>query len=551
MEKAIKKYSAYFVLFFLFCISFSSSSDFSQDLGRHLKLGEIIWQTRTIPNVNLFSYTNTTFPFINHHWLAEVFSFLLKSLSGLYSLQVLKIILILFSGWVSIKSGLAKGSRLVVLLVSLFIFPLLLDRLDIRPELFGFLFFVLLLYILFFQEQKKLYYLAPLILLLWVNIHITFIFGLGLVFLKRNKFLIIFSFLTLLFNPHGIWGVLYPLNIWRNYGYTIAENQNLFFLKSVMLNPLIQYFLLTTPIIFISLFILLARKKYTFFIILLTFFILPFWQIRHMPFFVLAAIPTVSFAFSLVLFGLKTNTRFEQYRNILYGIFILLCILFSSVFIFNTYYQVFDKSKLFGMGFDEPQKHATDFVLKSELKGNLFNNFDIGGYAIYRLFPTYKVFVDNRPEAYPAEFFQNIYIPLQENKELREKIFRQYDIHTVFFSHTDMTPWGRTFMEQILQDPQWKIVFLDDSIIILTDEKKYSDIRLDNRYMAQLVSSQDNYLSLLRLTSILSFMGKSDLSRQAFMKAQNINPASCTIQRATFEINPSNRSWVCSSFFSF
>ena len=551
MEKAIKKYSVYFVLFFLFCLSFSSSSDFSQDLGRHLKLGEIIWQTRTIPNVNFFSYTNTAFPFINHHWLAEVFYFLLKSIGGLFSLQILKVGLILFAGWVSIKSGLAKGSRLVVLFISLFLFPLLLDRLDIRPELFGFLFFALLLYILFFQVQKKLYYLVPFILFLWINIHITFIFGMGLILLRRNKLLLSLSLLALLLNPHGLTGILYPFNIWKNYGYTIAENQNLFFLKSVMLNPLIQYFLLSIPPIFVALFILFARKKYIFFILLLTFFILPFWQIRHMPFFVFVAIPTVSYAYSQVLFSSMIKNRFEQSRSIIYVVFIMLCLLFSSVFIFNTYYQVFDKNKSFDIGFEESQKKATDFVLKSKMRGNIFNNFDIGGYAIYRLFPTYKVFVDNRPEAYPADFFQNIYIPLQEKKELRDEIFKRYNIHTIFFSHTDMTPWGKTFLEQILNEPQWKMVYLDDSIIILTDEETYSDIRSNNTYIMQLVFSQDNYLSLLRLTSVLSVMGKSDLSRQAFIKAQKINPSSCTIQRATFEIDPTNKSWVCSSFFSF
>ncbi|MBI4973362.1 hypothetical protein HZC27_02000 [Candidatus Roizmanbacteria bacterium] len=550
MEKAIKKYSVYFVLFFLFCLSFSTSSDFSQDLGRHLKLGEIIWQTRTIPSINLFSYTHTAFPFINHHWLAEVFYFLLKSTAGLFALQILKLGLIFFAGWISIKSGLAKSSSLIVFFVSLFLFPLLLDRLDIRPELFGFLFFSLLLYILFFQKQKKLYYLVPFILLLWVNIHITFIFGIGLVLLRRKKLLLL-SLLVLLLNPHGLTGILYPLNIWKNYGYTIAENQNLFFLKSVMLNPLIQYFLLSIPFIFVALFILFARKKYTFFILLLAFFVLPFWQIRHMPFFVFVAIPTVSYAYSLVLFSSMIESRIEQSRNIFYVVFILFCLLFSSAFIFNTYYQVFDKNKSFGTGFDEPQKKATDFVLSSKMRGNIFNNFDIGGYAIYRLFPTYKVFVDNRPEAYPAEFFQKVYIPLQEQKELREKIFKQYNIHTVFFSHTDMTPWGRTFLDQILKEPQWKMVYLDDSIVILTDEESFPDIRSNDAYMMQLVSSQDNYLSLLRLISVLSGLGRGDLSRQAFIKAQKINPSSCTIQWASYEIDPTNKSWVCSSFFSF
>ena len=106
-------------------------------------------------------------------------------------------------------------------------------------------------------------------------------------------------------------------------------------------------------------------------------------------------------------------------------------------------------------------------------------------------------------------------------------------------------------MEQILQDPRWRVVFLDDSIIILTDEIKYSDIRSDKRYMTQLVSSQDNYLSLLRLTSILSVMGKNNLGNQAFIKAQKINPSSCTIQRAISENDVQNKSGVCSSFFSF
>ena len=38
---------------------------------QNLKLGKIIWETKTIPNTNLFSYTNPNFPFINHHWLSE------------------------------------------------------------------------------------------------------------------------------------------------------------------------------------------------------------------------------------------------------------------------------------------------------------------------------------------------------------------------------------------------------------------------------------------------------------------------------------------------
>ncbi|KKT25633.1 MAG: hypothetical protein UW11_C0025G0017, partial [Parcubacteria group bacterium GW2011_GWA2_43_9b] len=42
-----------------------SASAINQDLGRHLKMGEIIWQTGHVPITNLFSYTNPNFAFIN------------------------------------------------------------------------------------------------------------------------------------------------------------------------------------------------------------------------------------------------------------------------------------------------------------------------------------------------------------------------------------------------------------------------------------------------------------------------------------------------------
>ena len=77
------------VFFSLYCHNLTS---FSQDLGRHLKLGEIIVQQKNIPKTNLFSYTYPDFPFINHHWLSEVIFFITAKSFGLSSLIILKII---------------------------------------------------------------------------------------------------------------------------------------------------------------------------------------------------------------------------------------------------------------------------------------------------------------------------------------------------------------------------------------------------------------------------------------------------------------------------
>src|SRR3989339_585574 len=55
MEKAMKYVAIFFLFLFIFSITFTKGNDFSQDLGRHLKLGEMIVAQKEIPKVNLFS----------------------------------------------------------------------------------------------------------------------------------------------------------------------------------------------------------------------------------------------------------------------------------------------------------------------------------------------------------------------------------------------------------------------------------------------------------------------------------------------------------------
>jgi hypothetical protein len=94
------------------------------------------------------------------------------------------------------------------------------------------------------------------------------------------------------------------------------------------------------------------------------------------------------------------------------------------------------------------------------------NNYDIGGYLIYNLYPKEKVFTDNRPEAYPASFFNDVYIPLQENKDIFNGQDNKYHFNAIFFSHRDATPWGQKFLIERISDPQWAPVYADRYAII-------------------------------------------------------------------------------------
>ena len=76
--------------------------------------------------------------------------------------------------------------------------------------------------------------------------------------------------------------------------------------------------------------------------------------------------------------------------------------------------------------------------------------------------------MDNRPEAYPNEFFQKVYMPMQEDEKIWREQLKIYGFKTIIFSTADYTPWGRTFLARIIKDPEWSTVYKDDRVIILT-----------------------------------------------------------------------------------
>ena len=99
----MERLSSYFLNGLVFTLIFGllavflihSFDSIGQDIGRHLRLGEIIWQIKEVPKTNLFSYTEPDFPFINHHWLSEVIFFGVYSIAGFTGLILLKIFVVL------------------------------------------------------------------------------------------------------------------------------------------------------------------------------------------------------------------------------------------------------------------------------------------------------------------------------------------------------------------------------------------------------------------------------------------------------------------------
>lgn len=526
--------------FFLSVLYLHPIQAFNQDLGRHILLGDIILQTRSIPDTNLLSYTYPDFPFLNHHYLSEIIYATLFHLGGINILLFLTLICILTT---YILSSLYKKIHpLSLILTTFFFLGLMAERTDIRPEVFSYLFLSIFIFVLFRNREKatKLIFILPLVQVLWTNIHIYFPLGLAVTglfllesLIKNRKDLKNKNFVTLfiatslvgaglLINPQGITGTLYPFTVLNSYGYTIEENQAPFFLMSLGMQK--TSFLYLFPFILVTwsgLFILRRKARIIDYLLAVLFTYLSLSAVRNIPLLAIAMFPT-----SLFLFNHLFSKEVFNKKHVLK--ITALCLLVALLFQMRSSILTND----FGIRVEENGKQAADFIRANDVKGPIFNNFDIGSYLAYRLYPNIKVFIDGRPEAYPAEFIQKTYIPMQQDPSIFKKTIRQYGFNAIVFSHTDQTPWARSFIASIMQDIQFVPILLDQDIIILVKDsndnkeliKRFGLSKLDTPLT---LPSHPTTEDLKKAANFYSLVNQSKNMNHMLLLLVSIDPNNC------------------------
>lgn len=481
----------------LLLLTIRSSNDFDQDLGRHLMLGKIISETKQIPRTNLFSYTYPNFPFINHHWLSEVAFYQIQKNGGLNGLLIMRNIAMYTAIAVCIYAAFVQGAKKEWIAYTVLVGALgYADRTLIRPELFGFVLFSLLVWLLVKLPKSWYWYVSiPIILALWINLHLTFVFGIliALLIVYKTKFdirgkIVFFGLGALLCNPWGIEGALYPLSLFGNYGYEIAENQSIFMIMQYAPSFFYWYIFILIIMGFIFAGIAVTQKKLPEALLLAALSMATLMQIRHTPFLFLTSVAVIP-------------PLLSRYRiNALAMMGSALVAMGAAIAIISgSFYSALVIGGNFGWGFISPYAGVIELARKVPLPGRIFNNFDNAGYVIYGLYPKKKVFVDNRPEAYPSSFFNDIYIPLQVDKKLRKKIFKQYDIRTVIFAHTDQTEWAAIFVNLIMYDTEWKLIYLDAASLLLVKDPAAKDIRTNKDWYKNVVNETRSKTELVQL----------------------------------------------------
>lgn len=468
------------------------------DLGRHLTNGEILISGKNwkeLLTTNFYSYTQPDFSFINHHWGSGVIFFLIWKFFSFSGVHFFFLLIAFLTFGVFFYLAQKKADYFWASFFALLLMPLLAERREVRPEIFTCFFGGIFFLILYLSQKKdiswKWLFLLPIFQVIWVNLHIAFFLGILILgiflvqvfwesFLKKNflffKKLLGITFLcglATLINPNNFRGAIYPLKIFSNFGYELAENKSIFFLENYgMENP--NFLLLKIILFFLvgSFFWIIWKKRSDFswadLFLAGMFSLMALVALRNMSLAVFFLWPILASNFQKI-FPSEIEIDPVVFLASSMGFFGIIFLMYQSFFNLNNTNH--------GIGLLEGINNSADFFKDQKISGPIFNNYDIGGYLIFHLKNQEKVFVDNRPEAYSEEFFQKTYIPMQEDFQKWEEIDNQYNFNSIFFYRHDLTPWGQKFLISLIDNPNWKPVFVDDfSIIFLKNNDRNKKI---------------------------------------------------------------------------
>lgn len=463
------------------------------DLGRLVASGEIVLEEGRILQENHFSYTHPHYPFVNHHWGGATLFALAHGLGGIPATHVLFLAAMAatFAGLLCMAwrdSGFAPAFLAAAILL-----PLVATRSQIRPEGFSYLLFAVFLALLWRWRAGRgsaaSLALLPLLTALWVNLHSYFVIGVGLVGLfafeaalshwravraepgapllgpeLRSRVgpplaALAASAAASLANPAHVHGALFPFTVFGNEWLAVFENQTLFFIASRFDYPPVLFFGLGLGALAAS--GLLAgrrgpRRHGTLKILLCGVFAgLALLAVRNLSLFGLAVLPVLAANLSGTVPPLFERREGAKLLAVLVALGGALLLLEPEWFLARR-----------GLGAQPGVNRAAELLERHAVRGPYFNTYDIGGYLVYHLFPRERVFVDNRAEAYPPEFFHEVYRPAQRDEAAWEALDAQHGFNALVLYRNDKSRGAQRFMRARFRDPEWALVHSDDYALV-------------------------------------------------------------------------------------
>ncbi len=468
------------------------------DLGRHLTVGNYILDQGEIPLRDVFSHTMAGEPITPHEWLSQVLFALAERLLGLDGVVLLTALVIPSAFWLVFKRA-AEGGRSVLPALLVIILAIAASSLHwlTRPHVFTFL--LLAVWMLALDDLRrgrlKHWFLLPMLMLAWANLHGAFIagfvtwflYGAGLAWdawrkrlpqgeelpLKFWRFYLLGGGSALaasLFNPSGVGLWLTSVGYLGN-SYLVSHTAE--YLPPNFSDPFTWPFLLMIALLVVVLILNIKRTPAYHFVPAIAWMGMALVSMRHIPLFSIVTAPLLAQDLAGMLHSPRKRRtrrsrlkdmdgRLAQVNSNLKG-FILP---FISILIVAAGFLGggrFDAARA-GNDFDPAvfPVAAVDWLEEHPRDGEMFNYFPWGGYLLYRGFPGLRVFIDGQTDFY-GEVLTRQYEQVLDTADGWEEVLEEYDVTWVILPPDEL-------LVQVLQTGlNWQMMYRDDTAVILSE----------------------------------------------------------------------------------
>ena len=448
------------------------------DMYWHLRTGQYILQTHTIPIADPFSWTAFGTPWVNVHWLSQIVLYMTYALGGLPGLALLVAALVMLAFvfvWKQMEGGPFVRAFIVVLAAATagaVWTP--------RSQMATFVFTPLIGYLVYLYKWKQTdrLWLIPIVFVLWVNMHGGYISGfmlLGAVLAgeivnhvmhfegpevlswRRWRKLLIIALISgavLIINPYTVGALLLPfktvnIGVLQDFIQEWAAPN----FHELFQQPMLWMLLLTLVIIGWS----GRRLDASDAALLVSFVYISFLARRNIGLFALICAPILSrHAAALIArsrWGQRRLSPGNPMLNWLLLMLIGIAALLKVILPLTPAMQQQGENKVLPVG-------AVDWITQNQPSGKMFNSYNWGGYLLWRLWPQYPVYADGRTDVYDNSFLRE-YLSIVTGQEDASQIFDERGIGFVVIEPES------PLVRQLVQSGKWVEAYRDEKAAVL------------------------------------------------------------------------------------
>lgn len=400
-----------------------------------------------IPATDVFTYTARNFPWVDHEWLSDILGSIIYSGGGYVALSVFYSFMWTFAVWLVGR----KTHNLTLIVAVLATIPFAGIR-AVTWSVLG----LALLFVIINAKNHRIRWFIPLLFLFWANLHGGFV--VGFVYLlyeslrQRSWKLVAYTAvaaLVALVNPYGFG--LY-VEIMRTLG-----DSSLHFRITEWSQFDIPWMTIPYVLLWLCAFALTGYKNWRKYIgIDVLFFLAGVSSMRNLVLFVVVSVAVTDTRLRNIAKIIPKNLD-KNRRRFIVAIGTIAALFIIGTVVYSNWGISLDKESSY-------PKNAVSYLQKHPCSGNLFNDYNYGGYLIWKL-PSEKVFIDGRMPSWAmnGHKYMDEYIDILKYPKIGDKDFKKYNIQCVILSQSK----NNSAMMKNLIKAKWIVVVKDPSSLLL------------------------------------------------------------------------------------